>query len=265
LSVYGSSLPPKPVLSTFDGANATTFATLQSQHAGFLGTPQNSLTFTGLSGVISPTQFTDSHGVTFSNLGGIGAQAEGDPNSVENLDGYDGSYNAHGDTVYVTHPNHLAPLTIEFTSPVAEVGSFVATGVQGSPHSLTITAFDASGAILTTLSVPTQLFADAHNREGFWAVKADAAVISKVSILNDNSVNFGNALIVDNLAWSTQPSGTGSAAVILDDDDLSILLGQHDVDFDHVATDEAFTALGSHPASLWPELHFRCRGRAQLA
>jgi hypothetical protein len=213
LDYYGSSLPPKPVLDAFNGAGASTFADLQTQYDAFLGTPDDSITFTGLSGVIAPNQFTVSHGVTFANLAGGGAFVEGDPLTVENLDGYDGSYQANGNTVYVSHPNHLAPLTITFSSPVAAVGSFVGTGVQGTPHTLTINAFDVTGAVLTTITVPTQLFADAQNREGFWAVKADAAVISKITILNNNPDDFGNALIIDNLAWATPPSGSGSALV----------------------------------------------------
>ncbi len=213
LGVYGSSLPPNPVLDAFNGSGAATFSSLQAQHAAFLGTTDAAITFTGLSGVIAPNQFTVSHGVTFSNLGALGAVLEGDPGSVENLDGYDGSYQPNGNTVYVSYPNHLAPLTITFSSPVAAVGSFVATGVQGSPHTLTIIAFDTTGAILTTLTVPTQLFADAQNREGFWAVKADAAAISKITILNNNPVDFGNALILDNLAWRAVPAGSGSVVL----------------------------------------------------
>ena len=56
-SGYGSVLPPTPTVGSFDGAGAASFAALQSAHAAFLGTTDNSLTFTGLSGVITPTQF----------------------------------------------------------------------------------------------------------------------------------------------------------------------------------------------------------------
>ena len=44
------------------------------------------------------------------------------------------------------------------------------------------------------------------NREGLWALSVDAASIAKVSILNDNPINFGNALILDTLEWSVTPT-----------------------------------------------------------
>ena len=201
---YGSSLPPTPLVDSFDGTGAANFAALQAAHAAFLGTTDTSLTFTGVSGVITPTQFTVSHGITFSNLDLIGGDNEGSV-AIENLDGYDGSYQPDGDTVYANYPNHLQPLTFEFDTPVARVGSFVAIGAQGPINTLTITAFDSTGAILQSLSVPTQSFTDSDNREGLWALSVDAAAIAKVSILNDNPINFGNALILDTLEWSTTP------------------------------------------------------------
>ena len=209
---YGTLLAPTPVVSDFNASGSTSFASLQTAHASFLGSAEQSITFDGLSGVISPTQFSASHGVTFSNLGQIGADAEGST-SIESLDGYDGSYQADGDTVYATYPNHILPLTLDFASPVARVGSFVGIGKEGSVDTLTVTALDSTGAILTTQTVPTQPFANGQNREGFWAVGTDVAAISRVTIQNDSSLNFANALILDTLEWSTTPIVSTTAAL----------------------------------------------------
>ena len=210
---FGTAIPFAPQVDSFDGAGAANFAALEAAHDTFIGTPDNSLTFTGISGVITPTQFTVSHGITFFNLGLLGGATEGDPLLVENLDGYDGTYQPDGDTVYGNYPNHLQPLTFEFDTPVARVGSFVAIGIQGAIDTLTITAFDTDGAILKSLSIAAQLFADGQNREALWAFSADAAAIAKVTILNDNPLDFGNTLIIDTLEWSTTPS-VGSPAVL---------------------------------------------------
>lgn len=201
---FGSTLPPTPVANGFDGSGYATFASLQTAYATFLGSTDNSVTFDGLSGVILPTQFTASRGVTFSNLGQIGASNEGSA-TIENLDGYDGSYQANGNTVYASYPNDGTAFTIDFATPVAAVGSFVAMGKEGTVNTLTINALDSSGAILKTLSVPTQVFADGQNREGFWAISTDVAAISRVTILNDSHVNFANTLILDTIEWSSTP------------------------------------------------------------
>jgi hypothetical protein len=154
---------------------------------------------------MGPNQFA---GITFSNLLQSAFGNEGDPLTIENLDGYDGTYQPDGSTVYVKLDNHLPllPFTFEFETPVARVGSFVGIGAQGAIDTLTITAFDSNSAILQSLTVQTQFFADLQNREGMWAISADAAAIAKVTILNDNPTDFGNALIIDTLEWSTTPA-----------------------------------------------------------
>lgn len=184
---------------------------MQTGYANFLGTTENSITFDGLSGPISPTQFSVSHGVTFANLGLGGADNEGGA-TIQNLDGFDGTFQSDGDTVFSSYPNDVQPVTFTFDTPVSSVGSFVAIGKEGTIDTLTVTAFDATGAILTTLSVPTQLFADGDNRERFWAVTADQPAIAKISILNDSSVDFANAVILDTIAWSTTPALAASMA-----------------------------------------------------
>ena len=213
LSIYNTTLPPKPVVKAFDGVNATTFPDLSAAYTSFLGTAEQSIGFDGLSGVLSPTQFTISHGVTFSNLTtGGGALPEGSAGSVQELDGYDGTFQPDGDTVYVNLANHSQPLTFQFATPVASVGSFVATGVEGTNHTLSITAFDTNSAILKQFTVATNLFGNSDNREAFWSITTDFPVIAKVSILNNNPTDFGNVLILDELAWSTTPAVSASAA-----------------------------------------------------
>lgn len=247
LPIYNTTLPPKPVATSFNGAGATTFANLASDYATFLGAVENVIGFDGLSGAISPTEFTVSHGVTFSNLTAlVGADVEGDSGIIEHLDGYDGTYEPDGDIVYANYPNHMQPLTFEFDTPVASVGSFLATGVEGSNHSLTVTAFDGDGAIIQQITVGTQLFANADNREAFWAIATDIPAISKVSILNNNPTDFGNALMIDNLAWSSMPAAAAVVQVsALSSLEVPSLEGK-------AAFDTAWSQLTSEPKTLLP-------------
>ncbi len=215
LGIYNTTLPPKPVATAFNGAGQATFGDLATAYATFQGAAEQVIGFDGLSGPMSPTEFTVSHGVTFSNLTAVGGgDPEGPAGNVQQLDGYDGTYASNGNTVYANVPNHVQPLTFEFAMPVASVGSFVATGVEGTNHTLLVTAFDSEGAILTQLTVATQLFANSDNREGFWAIQTDQPAISKVSILNNNPTNFGNVLIVDNVAWSTTPAAAATLSIV---------------------------------------------------
>jgi hypothetical protein len=70
---------------------------------------------------------------------------------------------------------------------------------------IVVTAFDSDGAVLAQLDVPVRVFSDPDNREGFWAVTTHIPAISKITILNLETANFGNTLIIDNIAWSTTP------------------------------------------------------------
>ena len=161
----------------------------------------NVITFGGLTGTISPNQFLASHGVRFENTGTSSVLAEGSA-AIEDLDGYDGIYEASGDNIYLVYPNHVAPFTILFDEPVSAVGSFFATGKEGSVSDLTISAYDSVGNLLTSFEANVSVFADPDNREGFWAVESTTgAEIAKVTIKNKNTVDFGNALILDNIQW----------------------------------------------------------------
>ncbi len=129
-----------------------------------------------------------------------GVYPEGGP-IIETLDGYNGSYRPDGDNVFVIFPNHVEPFEISFDEPVAAVGSFIATGDEGDVETLTIEAYDAYGNLLNESSATVALFEDGKNREGFWGIGIDDDVIASVKILNDNPIDFGNALIIDNIQW----------------------------------------------------------------
>ncbi|WP_231953894.1 choice-of-anchor Q domain-containing protein [Pirellulimonas nuda] len=160
------------------------------------------LTFDGLSGVIPADQYLLSDGVLFDNLGdSFGAVPEGGVNA-ENIDGYDGSYNTDGDTVYGKYPNHLEPFTIVFTQPVSKVGSFIFTGREGPIDVLSISLYDTAGNLLDTREVQVLPFADSDNREGFWGVEATGDVIARVTIRNNNPIDFGNTLGIDNIYFA---------------------------------------------------------------
>ena len=111
--------------------------------AAFSGLESDSIGFDNASGLIPSDHYKASHGVTLENVKGIDVAREGDPHSVETLDGYDGRRDA--DDVLATHPNHIDPFTVLFDEPVASVGSFVGTGIQGDIETLTVEAFDAEG------------------------------------------------------------------------------------------------------------------------
>ena len=190
----------------------------------FEGAFQKSVvSFDGLSGVIAADEYADSHNLRFDNIGGIGAQAEGDPASTENLDGYDGSYRPDGDTVYITHPNHVDPFTLLFDVPVQSVGSFVGTGIQGANFNLTIEAFDADDNLIASHVVDVHLYEDGQNTEGFWAIDAGEDSIAKVTILNNNNVDFGNALIIDEITFTRNVLGDLDGDGELTSDDVDIL------------------------------------------
>ncbi len=182
--------------------------------AAFTGLESDSIAFDNISGLISSDHYKASHGVTLENMKGIGVAHEGDPTSIETLDGYDGRLD--GDNVLATHPNHIDPFTILFEEPVSAVGSFAGAGIQGDIETLTIQAFDKEGNTIGSQSVNLKPNQNADNREGHWLFTFDENVVSKVTIRNDNSTDFGNALIVDNITW-----GRMSPALQTDPDDIN--------------------------------------------
>ncbi len=174
------------------------------QNAG--GAGGNILTFDGLAGAIAADFFRAEYGVLFANQDASSVFQEG-PSVVEALDGYDGSYADDGDNVYVILENHLDPFTITFDEPVSAVGSFIATGKEGVIADVTVSAFDAADNLITVFVAHVRPFADPDNREGFWAIETTGgAEIAKVTIQNNNPIDFGNVLVVDNLQWVRTPN-----------------------------------------------------------
>ncbi|MFC1758116.1 hypothetical protein ACFL2H_05025 [Planctomycetota bacterium] len=184
---------------------------------------KSTIGFDGLSGVMVGDEYSASHGVTFENLGAFGAQSEGNPANVESLDGYDGGVYPDGDTVYLSHPNHVDPFTMHFSPAVSSVGSFLATGIQGSPQTVTIEAFDGDGNLIQAITIDTNEYNDPQNREAFWAIEAGEDSIARVTILNNNPNDFGNALIVDNIMFTRSALGDFNLDGELDADDLDQL------------------------------------------
>lgn len=203
-------------IDVFDGSGIGTaynnFSSLAVAHADFMGVVQDSITFSEYdAGTVINNQYSTSKGVTFSNLGQQLAcvMYEG-YNSVsgyilEPLDGYDGSYKPDMDKALAEYPNNSSPFTIAFANPVSAVGSFVGMGKEDSIDTLTITAFDTLNNALTVFTVKTAPWADDRNREGLWGIRSSSANIAKITISNDSSVSYANALIFDSLQWSSQP------------------------------------------------------------
>ena len=210
--------------TTFDGSGIgttyTTFTSLATAYAGFMGTTQDSITFSEFAVPTTVTsQYSASKGVIFSNVGGVLSTVmyEGDTATsgykLDPLDGYDGTYMLDSDKAYCRYPNADpgSPYTIIFSTPVATVGSFIGMGVidpaertvKGGIKTLTVNAYDASNALLTTLTVNTDQWVNLLNREGFWGIQSDTANITKITILNDYPVDYLNAMIFDNLEWSS--------------------------------------------------------------
>lgn len=204
---------PSVAMQTFTGAGIgstyTTFAQLQSGFQVFASGMTGRIGFETLSiGTQLGSQFTASDGVTFTNANTniFGVRAEGDAN-LEPMDGYDGTYRPDADRAYVRASNFYSstPFTVVFTNPVGRMACFLGMGKEGSDGTLTVKVYDSSDAILANLTVTTTAWANAFNREGFFAVKSPSANIKKVSIQNNSTVNYANALIFDELLWSFTP------------------------------------------------------------
>lgn len=214
------------IIGAFDGSGIGTaypaFSSLAAAHADFMGTVQDSITFSEFSvGTVINNQYSTSKGVTFSNTGQQLASVmyEGYHATsgyiLEPLDGYDGSYNLDMDKALAEYPNNDAtPFTITFANPVSTVGSFVGMGKEGTVDTLTVTALDALNNVLAVLSVKTAPWANDRNREGLWGIRSDSADIAKIVIRNDSSVNYANALIFDTLQWSRQPMQVPEPATV---------------------------------------------------
>jgi len=203
-----------PVLwfdETGGGSGYSTFGDLAQAHSTFLGTPGQTVNFNGLAeGTILSNHYD---GVTFGNTAGgpyassSGVRSEGGA-IAEHLTGYDGTYMPNGDKVYVKFSNNteLTPFTINFATPVSVAGAFVGMGMEGGVHTLTISAYDAAGDLLGARTVHSWLWESGtylQNYESFFALRAGEEPISKLTIRNDSMTNFSNALVLDNLSFSS--------------------------------------------------------------
>jgi hypothetical protein len=213
------------IITQFDGheigETIHSFADLHEVYAGFVGVVSGEIEFNGFEvGTEITDQWQLSHGVVFSNVTGEG-QVDGirlaGGDDIEAVDGYDGTYQPADDPVLTKWPNidFGSPLTMTFDPPVAAVGSFIGTGVEGIVDTVTIDAFDIHGEQLISMRVQLDLWDNEDNREGFWALRADASEIAAVTILNDNSHNFGNAVFIDTIQWNDQPSVPEPSTLVL--------------------------------------------------
>lgn len=224
--MFGALPAQAGIVGIFDGAGIgttyTTFASLQAAHDAFMGVTDDVITFSEFAVPTTvTTQYSASKGVTFSNVSGTLSTVmyEGDAAAsgykLEPIDGYDGTYMPDSDKMYCKYPNTTAatPYTITFATPVATVGSFIGMGVidtaerttKGPVKTLTIKAFDASNALLATVTANADQWVQLFNREGFWGIQSDTADIAKITILNDYPTNYLNAMMIDNLEWSQTP------------------------------------------------------------
>ncbi len=217
LTLALAAVPACGSMVWFDETNAanggwTAFADLVAGYRAFLDRPEAVITFDDLAtGQRLGQQYLDSHGVEFLNtaVGRHAAYSRIQPEGgaiVEHVTGYDGSYMPHGNPMVVKFDNHIqaTPFTIVFDDPVSAVGAFVGMGVQGTVHTLTVSAYAADNAMLTSRVIHSWLWEDSdrwQNYETFFALRAPEALISRVEILNNSTVDFANGLLLDNLAW----------------------------------------------------------------
>lgn len=157
--------------------------------------------------------FSGADGGQYNNITGIAV--EGDPFSTEDLTGYDGTYQPDGSQVYIRFQNTLenpdAPFTIHFTQPQRTVAAFLACGVQGSDHSFTVIAYDGSSEPIDVQQVTAELWEDdptGQNYETLFAVKSSIPNIRSLSIVNNSTVLFADALTIDTIEFATSSAIT---------------------------------------------------------
>jgi len=206
---------------TGGGGSYADFSNLATSYNAFMGTPSQTVNFNDLSeGTVLSNQYISTYGVTFGNTANgqyasySGAHPEGG-GIVQDVTGYDGSYMANGDMVYVKFDNDLpnTPLTIDFASPVSEVGAFVGMGIEGNIHTLNIAAYDTSNHLLGSRTVQSWLWEPSsfwQNYESFFGIRSQGGLIGRVEIMNNSTTDFANALILDKVSF--RPGGVVSPA-----------------------------------------------------
>jgi len=221
----GSAAVGRADLAWFDetagGAGYGSFGALADAYGAFMPSDATTITFGGFAaGTHVLDQYADEYGVSFTNVGGglydalSGVQPEAGA-YVENLTGYDGSYRANGDEVYLRFDNNdvAAPFTIWFDEPVSQVGAFLGMGKEGEVHSIRVSLFDQNDTLLGSRDVTSWLWDSTttqQNYETFFGVTAAVPTISRVELLNLSQTDYSNALVIDDLAWSLS---TGSRSV----------------------------------------------------
>ena len=208
------------------GQGYAAFHELHSAYDAFLGEPQGLIDFNDvLPGTKLTDQYADRFGVTFQNTangrnGAFSGVYPAGGTTVEAVTGYDGSYMPAGDLLYVKFDNDVRdmPFTIQFADPVAEVGAFVGVGVQGSVHSLTVSAFSAQNRLLGEKTVESWLWetqSAGQNYESFFALRSDQADIGRIEIRNNSTQDFANGLLIDNVAFGSATVPESSTLVLL--------------------------------------------------
>jgi hypothetical protein len=203
---------------TLGGVGFPTFADLAAAHAAWMGAPDHVVDFEGHPNGTKITDQYDPLGIWFSGTDGgafnqlTGVQVEGDPDLVQNLTGYDGSYQPDGSGVYVrfdnTPSNPDAPVTYTFGELQRCVGAFIACGVEGDDHSFTLTVYGDDDEVLGTRVYSAELWETdptGENYETFFGVRTSVPEIRAVSVSNNATVQFADALILDSVAWETGP------------------------------------------------------------
>jgi hypothetical protein len=222
------------------GGGFADFVSLEAAHDAWVGTTDDVVDFEMLTaGEKVAEQYLGSHGVFFSGADGgnyndlTGVQIEDGP-YVEQVTGYDGSYQPDGTNVSLrfqnTSVNPDAPFTIEFAGAQCKVAALIACGSQGSDHSFTITVSDGSGNALDTKVSHAQLWETdptGQNCETLFAVESQIPNIRSISILNNSTMEFADALIADTIEFETcigvTPGDVNFDGIVGFDDLLAVL------------------------------------------
>ena len=206
------------MIGVFDG-NGTygSFADLAGAYRGFMGQPQNTITFSEIPlGTNTVGNRYASMGVSFSNEGSVVMLPEGYQAVAGwyqgQLAGYDGSYMPAGSTVYnkIYDDDPNSPLTISFAQPVCMVGSYIANSA-GGPSVLTIGLYNSSDQLLRTITAGVSPWGDSDNIEGFWGAWSDQPDIAKITILSQG--NWGVATLA-NLEFRSGSPGVPEPATL---------------------------------------------------
>jgi hypothetical protein len=209
-----------PILRWFEeGQGFESFFDVQYAHEGWVGTPDVLLDFEGFPLGTKITDHYDPHSIWFSGTDGgplneyTGVQAEGDPALVQDLTGYDGAYQPDGSQVYLrfdnTSANPDAPVTLEFGELQDTVAAFLACGTEGPDHGFTISVYGENDAYLGSRIYTPELWEtdpNGQNCETLFAVRTPLPLIKAVSIENNSSIQFANALMLDNVAFESSQS-----------------------------------------------------------